>query len=179
MSTRRNKQEKRKRPTFSSSPQIPKTPQIAGYTPGPPSKHIRTTQNLFTSPRHSYPSRTIPKVLRTLPQDTLMNRQQRLVNPQKSPNNLLTNQLTIPLPSVQSPSLPTLIALQHSLTAPSNLPQQVQVYHPNEPRQPPILNTITNTLIPASLTRQDHHTPPNTPRTYPRRTHYKIITITP
>ena len=77
---------KEKRPTFSSSPQIPKTPQIAGYTPEPPSKHIRTTQNLFTSPRHSYPSRTIPKVLRTLPQDTLMNRQQHLVNPQKTPH---------------------------------------------------------------------------------------------
>ena len=69
--------------------------------------------------------------------------------------------------------------LQHSLTAPSNLLQQVQVYHPNEPRQPPILITITNTLIPASLTRQDHHTPHNTPRTYPRRTHYENITITP
>ena len=79
-----SKREEKDRPS-PPHPQIPKTPQIAGYTPGPPSKHIRTAQNLFTSPRHSYPSRTIPKVLRTIPQDTLMNRQQRLVNPQKTP----------------------------------------------------------------------------------------------
>lgn len=82
--TRRNKQEKRKRLTFSSSPQIPKTPQIARYTPGPPSKHIRTTQNSFTSPRYSCHSGTIPKVLRTPHQDTLRNRQQSPVNPQKT-----------------------------------------------------------------------------------------------
>ena len=34
----------------------------------------------------STPSRTIPKVLRTIPQDTLINRQQRLVNSRKTPH---------------------------------------------------------------------------------------------
>ena len=69
-------------------PKYQKHPRIAGYTPGPPSKHVRTRQNTFTSPHHSYPSRTTPKVLRTTQQNTLRNRQQSLTSPRRLPINL-------------------------------------------------------------------------------------------
>ena len=66
-------------PKYQKHPRSPVTRQDR------PANISEQPRKRFTSPHHFYPSRTIPKVLRIIPQDTLMNRQQRLVNPQKTP----------------------------------------------------------------------------------------------
>ena len=66
-------------PKYQKHPRSPDTRQDH------PAKISEQPRNKLYLPTNSYPSRTLPKVLRTIAQDTLMNRQRRLVNPQKTP----------------------------------------------------------------------------------------------
>ena len=67
------------------TPNTKKHPRSPDTRQDHPANISEQPRNKLYLPTNSYPSRTLPKVLRTIAQDTLMNRQQRLVNPQKTP----------------------------------------------------------------------------------------------
>ena len=80
--TSKRKEKDRPSPPHPKYQKHPRSPDTRQDHPANISEQPRNKLHL---PSNSYPSRTLPKVLRTIPQDTLMNRQQRLVNPQKTP----------------------------------------------------------------------------------------------
>ena len=80
--TSKRKEKDRPSPPHPKYQKHPRSPDTRQDHPANISEQPR---NKLYLPTNSYPSRTLPKVLRTIAQDTLMNRQQRLVNPQKTP----------------------------------------------------------------------------------------------
>ena len=80
--TSKRKEKDRPSPPHPKYQKHPRSPDTRQDHPANISEQPR---NKLYLPTNSYPSRTLPKVLRTIAQDTLMNRQQRLVKPQKTP----------------------------------------------------------------------------------------------
>ena len=80
--TSKRKEKDRPSPPHPKYQKHPRSPDTRQDHPANTSEQPR---NKLYLPTNSYPSRTLPKVLRTTAQDTLMNRQQRLVNSQKTP----------------------------------------------------------------------------------------------
>ena len=80
--TSKRKEKDRPSPPHPKYQKHPRSPDTRQDHPANISEQPRNKLHPLTN---SYPSRALPKVLRTIPQDTLMNRQQRLVNPQMTP----------------------------------------------------------------------------------------------